>query len=65
MGFFVLYRSTAALATTLTLATAINCIGIGFQRGTHARWQLVTNDGTGAPTLAEMGRVSPSPRVVA
>ena len=37
MGFFGLYGSTAALATTLTLATAINCIGIGFQRGTHIR----------------------------
>jgi hypothetical protein len=55
MGFFGLYGSTAALATTLTLAAAINCIGIGFQRGTHTRWQLVTNDGTGAPTLTDMG----------
>jgi hypothetical protein len=40
---------------TLTLTTAINCIGIGFLRGTHTRWQLVTNDGTGAPTLTDMG----------
>ena len=55
MGFFGLYGSTAALATNLTLATAINCIGIGFQRGTHTRWQLVANDGTGAPTLTDMG----------
>jgi len=55
MAFFGLYGSTAALATTLTLATAINCIGIGFQRGTHTRWQLVANDGTGAPTLIDMG----------
>ena len=55
MGFFGLYGSTAALATTLTLAAAINCIGIGFQRGTHTRWQLVANDGTGAPTLSDMG----------
>jgi len=55
MGFFGLYGSTAALATTLTLATVINCVGIGFQRGTHTRWQLVTNDGTGAPTLTDMG----------
>ena len=30
-------------------------IGVGFQRGTHRRWQLVTNDGTGAPTLTDMG----------
>jgi hypothetical protein len=36
-------------------ATVINCIGIGFQRGTHTRWQLVANDGTGAPTLTDMG----------
>ncbi|WP_347268342.1 DUF2793 domain-containing protein [Paracoccus sp. (in: a-proteobacteria)] len=55
MGFFGLYGSTAALATTLTLATVINCIGIGFQRGTHANWQLVANDGAGAPTLTDMG----------
>lgn len=55
MGFFGLYGSTAALATTLTLATVLNCIGIAFQRGTHANWQLVANDGTGAPTLADMG----------
>lgn len=55
MGFFGLYGSTAALATTLTLATAVNCISIGFQRGTHANWQLVRNDGTGAPTLTDMG----------
>lgn len=52
---FSLYGTTAALATTLTLAAAINCIGIGFQRGTHTRWQLVANDGTGAPTLTDMG----------
>lgn len=54
MAFFGLYGSTAALATTLALAAAINCIGIGFQRGTHTRWQLVANDGTGAPTLTDM-----------
>jgi hypothetical protein len=55
MGFFGLYGSTAALAATLTLATVLNCIGIGFQRGTHANWQLVANDGTGAPTLTDLG----------
>jgi hypothetical protein len=55
MGLFGLYGSTAALATTLTLATVLNCIGIGFQRGTHVNWQLVANDGTGAPTLTDMG----------
>lgn len=53
MGFFGLYGSTAALATTLTLA--INCISIGFWRGTHTRWQLVANDSTSAPTLTDMG----------
>jgi hypothetical protein len=54
MGFFGLYGSTAALTKTLTLAAAINCIGIGFQRGTHTRWQRVANDGAGAPTLTGM-----------
>ena len=33
----------------------LNCVGIGFQRGTHSNWQMVTNDGTGAPTLTDMG----------
>ena len=55
MGFFGLYGSTAALAVNLTLAAVINAVGIGFQRGTHANWQMVTNDGTGAPTLTDMG----------
>ena len=59
MGFFGLYGSTAALATTLTLAAAINCIGIGFQRGTHTNWQLVHNDGAGAPTLIDLGASFP------
>jgi hypothetical protein len=44
-------RSTSALATTLTLSTVVNCVGIGFQRGTHNRWQIVHNDAAGAPTL--------------
>ena len=51
MGFFGLYGSTAALTTTLTLSTVVNCLGIGFQRGIHTRWQIVHNDGSGAPTL--------------
>ncbi len=55
MGFFGLYGSTAALATTLTLAAAVNCIGIGFQRGTHTNWQLVHNDSSGSPTLTDLG----------
>ena len=55
MGFIDLYCSIAALATMLKLATAINGIGIGFHRDTHTRWQLVDSDGTGAPTLTDMG----------
>jgi hypothetical protein len=47
MGFFGLYGSTAALATTLTLNSVINAVGIGFQRGTHTNWQAVANDGAG------------------
>ncbi len=54
MGFFGLYGSTFALTTTLTLATVVNCVGIGFQRGAHNNWQLVKNDGTGAPTLTDL-----------
>ena len=55
MGFFGLYGSTAALATTLALSAVVSAVGIGFQRGTHTRWQLVTNDASGAPTLTDMG----------
>jgi hypothetical protein len=33
----------------------VNCVGLGFQRGTHTNWQLVTNDGAGAPTLTDLG----------
>ncbi len=59
MGFFGLYGLTAALATTLTLAAVVNCIGIGFQRGTHTNWQLVQNDGSGATTLTDLGASFP------
>jgi hypothetical protein len=38
-----------------TEASGVNCIGIGFQRGTDTRWQLVTNDATGAPTPTDLG----------
>ena len=51
MGFFGLYGSVAALATALTLATVLN----GFQRGIHPNWQVVHNDGAGAPTLIDLG----------
>jgi hypothetical protein len=33
----------------------VNCICLGFQQGTHTRWQLIANDGTGAPMLTEFG----------
>ncbi|MBL9055961.1 MAG: DUF2793 domain-containing protein, partial [Rhodobacteraceae bacterium] len=59
MGFFGLYGSTTALATTLTLSAAVNCIGIGFQRGTHTNWQLVQNDASSAPTLTDLGASFP------
>jgi len=55
MAFFGLYGSTAALATTLALSAMVSCVGIGFQRGTHTRWQLVANDASGSPTLVDMG----------
>ena len=59
MAFFGLYGSTAALATTLLLSGVVNCIGIGFQRGTHTNWQLVQNDAAGAPTLTDLGASFP------
>jgi hypothetical protein len=37
------------------LGAVVSCIGIGFPRGTHTRWQLVTNDASGSPTLVDMG----------
>ena len=59
MGFFGLYGSTTALATTMTLSAVVNRIGIGFQRGTHTNWQLVQNDASGAPTLTDLGASFP------
>ena len=55
MGFFGLMGSTSALATTLALSAVVNAIGIGFQRGTHANWQIVHNSGSGSPTLINLG----------
>jgi hypothetical protein len=49
------HGSTAALATTLLLSGVTNCVGIGFQRGTHTNWQMVQNDAAGAPTLTDLG----------
>ena len=62
MAFFGLYGSTAALATTLTLSAVVSCIGIGFQRGTHTRWQLVTQRRERrADARSTWARASPSP----
>ena len=55
MGFFGLHNSSAAFATTTALSSITSAIGIGYQRGTHTNWQLVTNDAVGAPTLTDMG----------
>ncbi|WP_374391818.1 hypothetical protein [Tabrizicola sp.] len=55
MGFFGLLASIAALAVTTTLATVVEAIGLGFQRGTHTNWQLVSNDATGVLTLLDLG----------
>lgn len=55
MGFFGLIGSVAALSTSATLAGMSNALGIGFERGTHANWQVVHNDGTNAPTLIDLG----------
>jgi hypothetical protein len=59
MGFFGLIGSVAALSTTLTLSAVVNALGIGFERGTHDNWQIVHNDGAGAPTLIDLGASFP------
>jgi hypothetical protein len=41
------------------LSAVVNAIGIGFQRGTHANWQIVHNSGSGAPTLINLGASFP------
>lgn len=43
------------IAATRPTASFENSSYIGFQRRTHARWQLVANDGNGALTLTDMG----------
>ncbi|MFV0301691.1 MAG: DUF2793 domain-containing protein [Paracoccus sp. (in: a-proteobacteria)] len=55
MGFFGLIGSTGALSTTLTMSAVANALGIGFEMGTHANWQIVHNDGSGAPSLIDLG----------
>ena len=59
MAFFGLCGATTALPTTQVLDAMVNCIGIGFQRGTHGRWNLVHNDATGTPTLIDLGASFP------
>jgi hypothetical protein len=59
MGFFGLIGSTAALAPTLALSNVANAIGIGFQRGAHANWQIVHCSAAGAPTLIDLGGAFP------
>ena len=55
MAFFGLYGSNGALVPTLTLGAVVSCVGIGFQRGAHDDWQLVSNDASGAASLVDMG----------
>ena len=38
-----------------TVEGKVNCADIGCQRDPHTWWKLVENDGTGAPTLTDMG----------
>ncbi len=45
----------AMLATTLSVATLTSCFSIALDHVTHARWQLVENDGTAAPAPTDMG----------
>ena len=39
----------------MKLVTVDIDLSVRFQCGMHTRWQLITNDGTGAPTLTDMG----------
>ena len=58
MAFFGFHGSTSVLAMTVALSAVVSCIGIGFQRGTHTRWQLVANEASGSPTLLDRGASS-------
>jgi hypothetical protein len=49
------YRVFGLCGPTAALATVVNCIVNGFQRGTRTRWQLVANVGTVAPPPTDMG----------
>ena len=59
VAFFGLSATVAAFSTSLALSSLTNCIGIGFTNGTHTNWQVVMNDGAGAPTLIDMGASFP------
>ena len=54
-GTVRLYRSTETLTTALAPITVVFCIVIGFQRGRHANWQLVSHDGAAVQMLSDMG----------
>lgn len=54
-AFFGLLASTAALSTTATISTLVNCVGIGFTRPTDTNMNLIYNDGTGAPSQIDLG----------
>lgn len=55
VGFFGIAASVSAFATTQTIAALVNVIGIGFTNGTDTNWQLIYNDGSGAPTKVDLG----------
>lgn len=55
IGSFGLMGSTSEPTTTLTFFSVVNCIGIGFQHGTHANWQIVHYSCSCAPTLIDLG----------
>ncbi len=59
VAFFGLLASTAALSTTQTIAALVNCVGIGFTNGVDTNWQLIYNDGSGAPTQVDLGASFP------
>jgi hypothetical protein len=59
MGFFGLYGQTTAPSTSLQFSNVTACVGMGFQRGTHANWQVVRHDGSSTPSLTDLGAAFP------
>lgn len=59
VAFFGLAASTSAFSTTQTVAALVNVVGIGFTNGVDTNWQLIHNDGTGAPTQVDLGASFP------